>query len=520
MIFRKPYAFLIKNFRKIHILLFALTLFIFYKQSQILTFVREYISLGSYSFALESIESKINFGLYTALILIIAISLALMWLLYYKKKPWKGYLIVIAEYILMLVAFSMTKSFFVSYSTETVVSGVYTARDLLNIAGILQYIVFIFLIIRIMGVDLNKFSFNTDKEFLELNSSDREEFEISFNIDRHSLLRTFNRLKRNIAYFYIEHKFVCNIFLIGILVLSLGYSYYYFEVVHKSYKENEVLNTGVYSISIKNSYITDKDLAGEKIEKGTKFVIINLVMKNNSDEAIEPNLDRFHLINSNIDKTYSIYYNNYFSDLGTPVTAKMNLNSHKEKEFYMVFSVNEKLKNNDFVLYYQELGGKRKSYLRKIKLKLKDVSKIEQEKTYKIGENITFEYVASQKKDITIEKAEIVDNTQYNRYMCTAERCNINTINLNSTEEYKILKIDFSSSDFEGLDFIDFCKKYGKIKYENDKGKEVYSDVVDAIGVKYEGKEVFLKINNDIATSKNLSLVYTLRNKRYIIKIK
>lgn len=520
MIFRKPYAFLIKNFRKIHILLFILSLYIFYKQNQILTFVKEYISLGSYSFSLESIDSKINFGLYTILISIIVISTALMWLLYYKKKPWKAYLIVIAEYILMFTAFAITKSFFASYSTETVVSGVYTARDLLNIAGITQYLVFIFLIIRIMGVDLNKFSFNTDKEFLELNSSDREEFEISFNIDRHSLHRTFNRLKRNIKYFYVEHKYACNIFLIGLLVLTLGYSYYYFGVIHKSYKENEVLNTGAYSISIKNSYITDKDLSGEKIEKGNKFVIINLVMKNNSDKTIEPNLDRFHLINSTIDTTYSIYYNNYFSDLGNPVSAKMNLNPKKEKEFYMVFSVKENLKNNNFVLYYQELGGKSDSYLRKIKLKLKDVSKIEKGKEYKIGDNITFEYVAKNNKEIIIENSEFLDKTQYNRYICTSTGCNINPIELSSSPGYKILKIDFSSSDFEGLDFIDFCKKYGKIKYENSKGKETYHNMIDAVQVKYEGKEVFLKVSDEVANSKNLSLVYTLRNKRYIIKIK
>ena len=174
MIFRKPYAFLIKNFRKIHIFLLVLALFVFYKQNQISSFVKEYISLGSYSYALESIGSKIDFWLYFALVLILVSSILLMWLLLYKKKPWKAYLIVLFEYILMFVSFVMVKNFFESYSVTTTVSGVYAARDLLRIAGILQYIVFLFLIIRIMGVDLNKFSFNTDKEFLELNSSDKE----------------------------------------------------------------------------------------------------------------------------------------------------------------------------------------------------------------------------------------------------------------------------------------------------------------------------------------------------------
>lgn len=520
MIFRKPYAFLIKNFRKIHIFLLILSLFVFYKQNQVASFVKEYISLGTYSYVLESIGSKIDFWLYFSLILILVSTILLMWLLLYKKKPWRAYLIVLAEYIFMIVSFTMVKNFFDSYSVTSTVSGVYAARDLLNIAGVFQYVVFLFLIIRIMGVDLNKFSFNTDKEFLELSSSDKEEFEISFSVDRHSLIRTFNKLRRNISYFYFEHKFVCNIVLVGVVLVTLGYSYYHFGVIHKAYKENDVLNTGVYNITIKNSYITDKDLGGNKIEKGSKFVILDVVMRNNTGSSIEPNLDRFHLINADRDMTYTIYYNSYFEDLGTPVGAKMSINSQKEKNFFLVFSVSEELNNDKFILYYQELGGKGDSYLRKIKLDLEDVSKVKSNKTYKFGENIKFEYINDVAKEVSIDSAAFVPTSVYKRHICTVDNCSVRDVTLNVPSGYQVLKVDFSSSDFEGVDFVDFSKKYGRIKYENSDGKEVSEDIVDAVGLKYEGKEGFFKVKDEIVNSKKVSIVYTLRNKRYTITIK
>ena len=83
-----------------------------------------------------------------------------------------------------------------------------------------------------------------------------------------------------------------------------------------------------------------------------------------------------------------------------------------------------------------------------------------------------------------------------------------------------MLRVDFSSSDFEGVDFVDFSRKYGRIKYESSEGKDAYYDMIDAVGLKYEGKEAFFKVKDEIVNSNKISLVYVLRNKRYTITIK
>ena len=48
MIIRKPYAFLIKHFKKIHIILLFLSAFIYYKHLQITSFVNEFMRLETY----------------------------------------------------------------------------------------------------------------------------------------------------------------------------------------------------------------------------------------------------------------------------------------------------------------------------------------------------------------------------------------------------------------------------------------------------------------------------------------
>ena len=80
--------------------------------------------------------------------------------------------------------------------------------------------------------------------------------------------------------------------------------------------------------------------------------------------------------------------------------------------------------------------------------------------------------------------------------------------------------MNFTSSDFEGEEFIDFSKRYGKIKYIDKFGKTEESDIVNAVMTNYEGKVVFIKVSDAILESNSISIVYTLRNKRYTLKIK
>ena len=210
MIIRKPYAFLIKNFRKIHIVLLFLSLFIAYKIYDINHFLNVYMSSGIYDSYRNPITLHVSFWLLLSVILVIIGSITLLILLNYKKKPWKLYLLPVIEYIAMFFVLNMIKSFFVHYSYDVKPTDLRLSRDLLGIFLIIQLPSILFFIMRVFGLDIKKFNFNMEKEFLELSEEDREEIEIGLNLDRHSFIRGYKRFIRNAKYVYFEHKKICN----------------------------------------------------------------------------------------------------------------------------------------------------------------------------------------------------------------------------------------------------------------------------------------------------------------------
>ncbi len=521
MVFRKPYAFLIKNFKKIHIAMFVVCLYIFIKVNSITAFIKDYVSFGTYNSSLEPFSKQAGIFLYLAIFFVIGVSITLIVLLRKKNKPWKIYLVYIFEYLILLFGLIGASNFFLSYTATTTISGVLAYRDILNISKYLQFLVFFLLGVRIFGIDIKKFDFNKDEEFLELSEEDRAEFEININFDKHSVYRKYNGAKRNLRYFYLEHRFICNIVISVLTVLFIGYTYYYFGILHRSYKQYDKFRSGNYEITIKDAYVSDKDFSGKVIEKNNKFVVVRVHLKNITNRKITPNLDRYHLMNGSIDKTFNSYNASSFSDFGDSQEKVSTLKSGGSRSFYMVYKVPSKLNNRRFVMYYQELGGKLGSYLRKIKLKVKDVSKIDDAGTFKTGDKITFVYASGKKEIVTFREVKIDSGFYYRRFYCSDEDvCEVNNNRIDARSNEEILYLSFASSDYEGREFIDFSNKYGKINYINSKGKRVSTSIKDAIGTSYEGKEMFIRVDKNIATSSSLEIVYTLRNKRYVVKLK
>ena len=260
MIIRKPYAFLIKNFKKIHIFMFLLCAYIYYKSITLSSFINEFMELFSYDKYNEPISKYTGFLSILFLLLIIASSIVLVILLKHKNKPWKLYLLPAFEYTALLITFAFVTNYFNSYTIGDLESTTIRAlRDIMFILTIPQYGVFALLAIRIFGIDLNKFNFKSDAEYLELSESDREEVEINIDIDKESFKRTFKKLKRNLGYFYQEHKRLVIVAIIIVIIITGYKSYKYIFITNKSYTQGDLINTNGYEIRINNSYYSDKD---------------------------------------------------------------------------------------------------------------------------------------------------------------------------------------------------------------------------------------------------------------------
>jgi len=374
MIIRKPYAFLIKNFKKIHVFLLLLSLFVAYKLLNVSSFVSEFMNLGTYDFYNDPITNYISFFLMLSVLLLVVGSLALIFLLRYKKKPWKVYLVPFFEYLALFFVLGMIKSFFNKYSYDVETTDLRLSRDLLFMFIMAQLPAIGIYGMRVFGLDIQKFNFNSDQEFLELSEKDREEIEISLSLDKDTFKRGYKRLFRNVKYVYLEHKKIC-ISVIILLVSVFGYNLYkMFFVTNKSYTEGEIYNANGYSITINKSYFTNKDNVGNVISNKSNFLVLDLTLKNNAGTR-SVNVNNFHIKNGNMDYiTTGSTYQKEFEDLGQTYDNVKELRRGEILNMIIIYKVDKELNKNRFVLYYQEDGNE--GILRKIKLNVNDVSEV------------------------------------------------------------------------------------------------------------------------------------------------
>lgn len=515
MIIRKPYAFLIKNFKKVHIFLFAIAIYIYFKTTQTYSFTREFIRLTSYDRYNEPITKYItSFGILSLLLLILG-SLSLMFLLKRKEKPWKLYLVPAVQYSLILLAFLFVRGYFNSYTGVESTAPLRAWRDLLLVSQGVQFVVLIIFIIRILGVDLNKFNFKFDEEYIALDQGDREELEININIDKESFKRTYRRLLRNINYVYQEHKFLCRIAILIFLII-MGKNTYNYISSHKSFYEGDAFNVNGYNVKINNSYYSDKSYNGDVISKKSAFIIVDATITNAIEKTRTVDLNRYHVING-----VSLYtptqktYETEFKDFGKAYDS-VKLNPNKSANVLLIFKVDKKLPIDRFVLTYQESTATSKN-LRKIKLNIKDMSIIKDKELLSVGESIQLPF--DDDEMITLEDYSIDNSIIFSYKNCETSSCMGTTQNYMAPTGYKILTLKFGTDTYEGDQLADFVDEYAKLSYTNEKGKKITIETKNTLNNQYYGKYVYLRVPAELETAKTIQLEFTIRNNKYIYKI-
>ena len=131
MILRKPYAFLIRHFRKINTILLVLVAFALTRQLSLYAFVNGFATTGIYNTQLDSIANYVNFVFIGASLLIVVISGILGYLLKYKEKPYVSYFFVAIVGILSIVLSTYLNYYFTTSITgEFDLSAALVIRDL------------------------------------------------------------------------------------------------------------------------------------------------------------------------------------------------------------------------------------------------------------------------------------------------------------------------------------------------------------------------------------------------------
>lgn len=516
MIIRKPYAFLIKHFRKIHIGLLIIGIYVFYKTIDVARFVNEFMSYGVYDLYRDPITKHITALMTIAVLLMIAGSVALGLLLRHKKKPWKAYIMPAAIYLLLFLTLGMIKSFFRSYTEIVDTANLRLSRDLLLIFMFAELPALAIFVGRIFGIDLKKFHFNLDLQELELKEEDRAEIEIGLNIDHYTFIRWGRKIWRHIGYFYKEHKKISYLLITLFSAFLLYKSYLNIYVYNRVYHEGQVYNINGYSITVNNSYFTNKDGEGNVISKDSNFVIVEVEVKNNR-ESRSFDITKFHLKAGTKDYTTTeTTYAKEFADLGTSYSKVRKIKKDETIHFIVIYKVDKKIRKGKFILYYQEQSGIYK--LRKIKLSLKDLSNMAKVKNLALGDLLDIN-IKDKEDSLSFESYEITNSVSYKINKCTSVDCDIETKNYTAPDGYRILTLSFASDLYEAKNVIDFLLNYGKINYKDNEDNDRKIDIDIAVNQNYFGKEVYLKIPLEAAFSTDLSLDIVIRNQETIYKI-
>ena len=132
--------------------------------------------------------------------------------------------------------------------------------------------------IRAIGFDIKKFDFKRDLLDMDIDDADKEEFEVSFNVEGNVLERFLNKNIRNIKYAYLENKFLFKVLAL-VLIIFIVYSIFKGTGVNNTILNmNEGFQTEGLTIEVSDSFVTQRDYKLQNITSSL-YVIVELNAK-------------------------------------------------------------------------------------------------------------------------------------------------------------------------------------------------------------------------------------------------
>lgn len=530
MILRKPYAFLIKHFKLIHLIMALCAGVLLYQTSILQNFFNEFT--GATQIILDTTLTGVMLGnyIYIFSIVIVIISFIILILMSLKDKPKLYYLINIIFYIALTVLYFYASSTIGTMQKEIVDERIVRAlRDLLNISFIIQLYTLFISLIRSIGIDVRKFDFREDAEALDLNIGDSEEFEVNIEFDSKTLKRNIKRGYRNFKYYFLENKqFILTIFGIVIVILT------FFIITNlnnttQNYQMNEVFNVSGYNIAIENTYLVDTDYQMNKVtEEDKNLVVVKFKIRtlNKTEKFI------FGKLALQIGTT-KYYHNNKFassvSDLGISyINQKL---SDEFSEYILIYEIPKNEVNSEMKLVYTEQLVKgmfnNKTDDKIIPITINDLTQSKEEEKinlyqeYIIGSGLLKDY------ELKFNELAVAKYFNINYQVCLSKKeCyeyyEIAQPTLSGNIDKAMLKVSgqITIPENGSIKSIDkLLTTFGKIVYTKDgiTKKQTLKKVYNKM---HDDGNYYFEINEEILTAEEVNLVLFVRNNTYSIKIK
>ena len=533
MILRKPYKFLIKNFKLIHLIMTILMVYIIYRFSRIVNFFD--VATSSYVGVLSTNPTASLFDLYIylAIFFVIVFCLIVIFLLYMKKKSIKLYISTIIIYIVAFVLIAYSYNVVGDMEVKIVDPKILrNARDFLIVGGIAQVVEIILFGIRALGLDIKNFNFKDDLKEFDIVAEDNEEFEFNVNVDVNKVQRHVNKGKRFLRYFYVENKYLfffisslCICFLCLIFYLSLG-------VYNKKYTQTDFFTTKDYTMAISNSYITNLDYKFNKISENKTFVILEIIIKTNGKNPKELNLARPELIVGFNKYHHDIDYYDEFVDIGNAYNYEQIDNNFIK--YLLVYPIDKNDVNKKMTFRYIDDNSITSTEAKSINVSItaRNLDEIKDTKKYKLGDTIDFSDSILGKTKLTINNEEISSIFKLNYNFCVVENECYKSIEylkpsvINNYDKTLIkfngkIDWDLETARTKTTDLFKFMSLYGKFKYKIDDTEK--NDITVLKNVKSvrvnEEDTYYIEAIKEIENASQLQIEFRIRDYIYIYKL-
>ena len=527
MIFRKPYAFFIKNFKLFHFILFALSAILLYRTSVIYNFVKQYVKTSPNVIGKELTDTLFNGYSYVLIIFMIIINIILIAIMIRKVKPFIYYIINIVLYISVLAVFIISNNMVANLEVMLVEpKTVLAVRDILNIARLLQTISVIFYLVRATGFDIKKFDFGRDLHDLNISEEDSEEYEVAVEFQGNEVIRNFKRNARNFKYYYKENQLIINIIVLLSIAATSLIIYLNIDKYGKLYKENDFVSVGMIQLGVKSSYIIENDYKNTKISTNEyELVAVKLSMKSSLEQKIST--ARAQLVVDGY-KYYPIRaYKSKLFDIGN-IYEEQQIS--KEFDDYVFAYRIPKEHSDDLVFEYVDTIEQKRgeTKVNSINIKLSPIKIDEQqinEKTYELTNEIdTSDSILSDYK-ITINNYEIQE-----KFVKTYENCVNNnecytfkeTIKplISTNKEKAILKIngtiDYNKKIKDINDLYKYIKYFGSIEYTYNGNTYIEKNDFSVVEFgKNKDDSIYIEVDKDIMYADSIKLSFNIRNYKY-----
>lgn len=532
MILKKPYAFLIKYFRIIHILLAFPIIYLIIKTGNIVSFFKSFIDAGYYTSISNIASSHINYFMYLSVLFVLLAGIAIYFLMRQKEKSTKFYFFLILFYIILLIMLGVTHSILFSMETTTLDATAARAyRDISYMFYLPQFFFAAFTIFRGIGFDLKKFNFELDIQELEITDIDSEEFELVIGIDEHKVKRNIRRFIREFRYYVLENKFIftilCSIFVIiigTILYLNRG-------VYNKTYKQSQVVSHKNLRVQVTDSLLTNKDYGGNLFKDNKYYVVVQLSLENKGKESTTLDYNNFYLDLENR-RVYPILDRaSYFIDFGGIIKEDTKLKKDTKNTYVLVYEIQESEIKDEYTLTILEnvtlTVGQISPNYKKVSLKPKKEIDIITIGTTKYGKIATFEESRIGYSSFQIKNFELKDSFTYQYQSCYTEtscRDLTNMVSSNSSSKTLLIMevnhtIDQNTFYYQSARTSRlFPNHFITIEYVTEVESKK-TTIVNKTPDSYS-KGFILEVPNELKNAKKIDVVVTIRNKKYIMNLK